>query len=177
MKILMGTQNPGKLQGAKEAFEEYFDDVEVEGIKVDSGVGDQPQNIQIYMGAHARALGAMYNARSQMKNYDYYVAIESGITNFLGKWEIVNVAVILDNEGKEYFGTSAGFPVPEKYVQDVLDTDLGQVMDRIFNESELGKGKGGIGMLTKDVVTRIGLTKEAFVMALTSIINGDKWRD
>ena len=25
MKILMGTKNPGKIQGAKEAFEKYFD--------------------------------------------------------------------------------------------------------------------------------------------------------
>lgn len=41
---------------------------------------------------------------------------------------------------------------------------------------ELGKGKGGISFLTRDVVTRIELTKNAFVMALTSHINGDMWR-
>ncbi len=29
MKILMGTKNPGKIQGAKEAFEKYFDNVEI----------------------------------------------------------------------------------------------------------------------------------------------------
>ena len=29
MKILIGTKNPGKIQGAKEAFEKYFDNVEV----------------------------------------------------------------------------------------------------------------------------------------------------
>ena len=34
MKILMGTKNPGKVQGAKEAFEKYFDNIEIEGIKV-----------------------------------------------------------------------------------------------------------------------------------------------
>ena len=40
MKILMGTKNPGKIQGAKEAFEKYFDNVEIQGIAVNSEVGD-----------------------------------------------------------------------------------------------------------------------------------------
>ena len=34
MKILIGTKNPGKIQGPKEAFEKYFEDVEIEGILV-----------------------------------------------------------------------------------------------------------------------------------------------
>ena len=44
-------------------------------------------------------------------------------------------------------------------------------MDRIFNESDLRSSTGGIGLLTHDVVTRIDLTKEAFLMALTPFIN------
>ena len=47
MKILMGTKNPGKIEGAKQAFEKYFDNVEIEGISVDSEVGDQPFNEEI----------------------------------------------------------------------------------------------------------------------------------
>ena len=39
-------------------------------------------------------------------------------------------------------------------------------MDKIFNGKELGKGKGGIGFLTKNEVTRINLTRNAFIMAL-----------
>ena len=42
MKVLIGTSNPGKIQGAKEAFEKYFENVEIEGISVDSEVGVQP---------------------------------------------------------------------------------------------------------------------------------------
>ena len=45
-----------------------------------------------------------------------------------------------------------------------------------LEDKEFGKGKGGISFLTRDVVTRIELTKNAFVMALTSHINGDMWR-
>ena len=49
-------------------------------------------------------------------------------------------------------------------------------MDKIFKGKELGKGKGGIGFLTKDEVSRIDLVKNAFVMALVSHINGDTWK-
>ena len=44
MKILMGTKNPGKIEGAKRAFEEYFENVEIVGVDVDSEVGSQPVN-------------------------------------------------------------------------------------------------------------------------------------
>ncbi len=47
----MGTKNPGKIQGAREAFEKYFDNVEIQGIAVDSEVGDQPFNQEIIQGA------------------------------------------------------------------------------------------------------------------------------
>ena len=49
-------------------------------------------------------------------------------------------------------------------------------MDRIFKGKELGKGKGGISFLTKDEVTRIDLTRNAFIMALTRFINEDIWK-
>ena len=47
MKVLMGTKNPGKIEGAKQAFERYFNNVEIEGIPINSDVGDQPLNEEI----------------------------------------------------------------------------------------------------------------------------------
>ena len=44
MKILIGTKNPGKIEGAKQAFEQYFENIEIEGVPVSSDVGDQPIN-------------------------------------------------------------------------------------------------------------------------------------
>ena len=54
MKILMGTKNPGKIEGARQAFEKYFDSVEIEGISVESEVGNQPVNEEILQGAKNR---------------------------------------------------------------------------------------------------------------------------
>lgn len=49
-------------------------------------------------------------------------------------------------------------------------------MDRIFKGKGLSKGKGGISILTHDEISRLDLTRSAFMMALISHINGEIWR-
>ena len=176
MKILMGTMNPGKIQGAKQAFEKYFEDVEIEGVKVSSEVNDQPINDEIFQGVRNRVKNVRRYAEENGIEADYYVASEAGIINLSGEWIDINAVVIEDKEGYQSLGTSQGFPVPEKYMDEIRETELGKVMDRIFSGKELAKGKGGISILTKDVVSRIELTQNAFVMALIKHINGDLWR-
>lgn len=176
MKILMGTENPGKIEGAKRAFEEYFDNVEIEGIAVESEVGAQPINEQIFKGARNRVKNLKQYAKENNIKADFYIASEAGITNLLGNWIDINSAVIEDENGFQSVGTSQGFPIPEKYIEEIKKTELGKLMDRLFNGHNMGKSKGGINIITHDVVTRIDLTKNAFIMALTQYINGELWR-
>ena len=69
MKILIGTKNPGKIEGTKQAFEKYFDNVEIEGIAVDSNVGDQPINEEILQGAKNRVKNLKeYASKKQYKS-------------------------------------------------------------------------------------------------------------
>lgn len=177
MKVLIGTQNPGKVQGAKEAFKRYFDNFEIDGIPVSSDVSDEPVNDEIYAGAKNRVNNLIKYAKENNIDAEYFLGIESGITNLLGKWMIINVAVIKDKNGYESCGTSPAFPVPDKYVKEIIDTDLGKVMDRIFEQKDIRTGKGGIGFLTHDKITRYDLTRGAFTMALTQFINNDIWKD
>ena len=114
MKILIGTKNPGKIQGAREAFEKYFDNVEVQGIAVDSEVGDQPFNQEILQGAKNRVKNLKeYAIKNQIKA-DFYTSSEAGITNSLGEWIDINCVVIEDSKGFQSVGTSQGFPIPDK---------------------------------------------------------------
>ena len=176
MKILMGTKNPGKIEGARQAFEKYFDNVEIEGIPVNSDVGDQPVNEEILQGAKNRVKNLKKYAKNNNIKADYFVSSEAGITNLLGEWIDINCVVVENIEGLQSVGTSQGFPIPDKYIDEIKETELGKVMDKIFSGKELGKGKGGISFLTKDEVSRIDLTRNAFIMALTSHINGEIWR-
>ncbi len=176
MKILIGTKNPGKIQGAKEAFQNYFDDFEIEGVSVSSDVGEEPVNQEIYEGARNRVNHLMQYAELNNLDIEYFLGVESGMTNLLGRWVIVNIAVIKDKDGYESWGFGPAFPVPERYVQEIMDTDLGKVMDKIFKQNDLRSGMGGISFLTRDVISRIDQTKEAFIMALTQHIN-EIWSD
>lgn len=176
MKILMGTKNPGKLEGAKRAFERYFNDVEIEGISVDSEVGNQPTNKNIIIGAKNRVKNLKNYAISNNIVADYFIASEAGITNSLGEWIDINAAVIESKDGLQSVGISQGFEIPEKYVDEIIQTELGKVMDRLFSGNDLNRGKGGINILTKDQVSRIQLTENAFVMALIKHINGNLWK-
>ena len=176
MKILIGTKNPGKIEGARQAFEKYFDNIEIEGIPVSSNVGDQPINEEILQGAKNRVKNLKQYAIKNNIEADFYISSEAGITNMLGEWIDINSVVIEDSKGFQSVGTSQGFPIPDKYIDEIKETELGKVMDKIFDGKDLGKGKGGISFLTKDKVSRIDLTRNAFIMALTKHINGDLWK-
>ena len=85
MKVLIGTKNPGKIQGAKEAFKNYFDTFDIEGIPVPSDVSEEPVNNEIYEGARNRVDNLKKYAEENNIDVEYFLGIESGITNLLGK--------------------------------------------------------------------------------------------
>lgn len=87
MEILMRTKNPGKIEGAKQAFEKYFHNVEIEGIPVSSNVGDQPINEEILQGAKNRVKNLREYAISNNIQADFYVSSKAGIS-FLTKDEV-----------------------------------------------------------------------------------------
>lgn len=177
MKVLIGTKNQGKIEGAKRALSNYFDTIEIQAVPVESDVSEQPVKDDIYKGAKNRIQNLKKYAQENKIKADFYLAIESGITNSLGAWMNTNIAIIEDNENFESCGTSPSYPVPDRLVEDISRTDLGQVMNQIFGKDEERHNQGGgIQLLTHNKVTRIDLTEMAFTMALTSYINGEKWR-
>lgn len=176
MRVLIASKNAGKIEGAKRTFERYFENVEIEGIGVESGVGDEPVNGDIMIGVKNRIKNLKEYAMKNNIHADYFLAIESGITNSLGFWMITNICAIEDSNGKISFGTSPSFPVPDRYVKDIIDTDLNTVIGNIYyKDDERHNGGGTIKLLTHDVVSRIDLTDTAFTMAITMHINNDTW--
>lgn len=177
MKVLIATKNQGKIEGAKKALLKYFDNVEIQGIPVNSNVSEQPVNNEIYTGAKNRVKNLKKYAQENNIKADLFLSIESGINNLLGRWMITNIAIIEDNADFESYGTSPSFPVPERLVKDIIDTDLSQVMNKIFTKDDERHNRGGgIQLLTHDKISRIDLTEMAFIMALTKYINEDNWR-
>ena len=129
MKILIGTKNPGKIEGAKQAFEKYFDKVEIEGIPVDSNVGDQPINEEILQGAKNRVKNLKEYALNNNVEADFYISSEAGITNSLGEWIDINAVVVEDSKGFQSVGTSQGFPIPDKYINEIKENKMSECLE------------------------------------------------
>ncbi|MBQ3493892.1 MAG: DUF84 family protein [Clostridia bacterium] len=176
MKVLIGTKNPGKIKAAEQALANYYNDFEIAGVSVASDVAEQPINEETYQGAKNRALNLKNYAKQNSLDADMFLSVEAGMVNQYGKWFIVSYAVVMDKYGNESWGISPAFPVPNKFVQKIKETNLGVVMDEVFNATDLHSNKGGISLLTHDVISRIDITRDAFVMALTQYAN-DFWND
>lgn len=170
MKVLVGSTNPGKLKGVEDSFKPYFENVEVIGAKVPSDVKDQPVNEETYIGARNRVDNLIKYAKENNIDAHFFVGVESGIVQLFGKWMIIEVAVVKDKNGKESVGCSSATPVPEKLVQPIIDKTMYRVMVDDLKASFTSE-QSGTGFLTRNVITRIDLTKESIVMALTQFIN------
>lgn len=109
MKVMMATKNAGKIEGARRALAHYYTDFTIEGIAVCSDVPDQPVNSQIYQGAKNRICNLKKYSMENQIEADLYLAVESGITNQLGDWMILNMAVLETKDGFESYGNSARF--------------------------------------------------------------------
>ena len=176
MKLLVGTKNPGKLEGVKEAILVYYSDVVVDGCDAESGVSDQPVNDETLVGARNRAKEALNFSLRNSLQYDLFVGIEEGIVELYGKWFNANIAVVLDPNGNEYIGLGPLLPIPNCYLNSIKENGLGAIMNRMFDKKSLNTGLGGIYNLTNNSVSRIHVTKESVIMALTSFYNSS-WSD
>ena len=175
IKILIGSKNKGKIEGAKLAFEKYFSDFEIISENMPSNVSDQPLNEEILLGAINRIKGLK---DLKIKDIDFYISSEAGLINIGKTWININMGVIEDSNGYESVGTSQGFMIPDNKVEKVKQKTLGVVMDEIFNADGLSKLKGGINLLTMGEVSRIQLVRDSFVLALVPFLeqNQKLWK-
>ena len=174
IKVVVGSQNPVKINGVKRAFSYYYSNVEVLAVKPVSNVPPQPITLEeTVLGAVSRG----YNALLEVENADYGVGIEAGfirfpstITGFLD----VQIAAIVDREGYVTIGTSQAFEFPSEAVSEVIRGDViesEEVISRITGIIEIGDKMGAIGYLTKGKILREDLTVQAVISALIPRLN------
>jgi len=141
MKVIIASKNGAKIEGAKRALLCFFKDVEIQGISANSEVGEQPVNENVYIGAKNRIKNLKAYCKENNIQADLYLSVESGISNVFGQWMITNIAAIEDNNGFESSGTGPSFPVPDRYVKDIIDTDLSEVTNKIFGKDDDRRNK------------------------------------
>lgn len=175
MKVLVGSTNPVKIEATRDAFSNYFDSVDVIGVKVDPKVPKQPIEEDTFRGAHNRAVELKRTNDVEKLGAEFFVGIEGGITKRHSRWFDFGAVCVMDNQGRVGFGTSAHFELPKRVVERLLDhgDELGDVMDTITNEKNIKQKAGAVGFFTKNIVDRKALYVHGIVMALAPFMNKD----
>ncbi len=176
MNILIGTKNKGKIEGAKKAFKRYFNDVTIEGISVESEVADQPVNDEILQGARNRVKNLKKYAEENNLEADFFVAMESGITDKFGTWLNLTTVYIENKDEEGAVGFGPAYPIPARYIEEIKEKELSYVLAELFETKEIKAPRGGIAQLSHGQVSRIDLAEQGFIMALTHFINGEIWK-
>ena len=163
IKILIGSSNKAKIEGAKLAFAKYFSDFEIMSEDIPSNVNSQPLNDEIIQGARNRIKGLKELKKGDI---DFYISSEAGLINIGKTWLNVNLSMVENKNGYESIGTSQGYMIPQSKLESIKEKTLGVVMDEIFNGEGLNRNKGGINLLTMGEMSRIQLVRDSFILAL-----------
>lgn len=167
MKVVVGSKNPTKIEGTRLAFQQFFGEVQVFGVEVETKF-KQPLNEQTINGAIERAL------KSYSKVFDFSVGIEAGLIatkHTLTGYMDFQVAVIYNGE-KFTIGFGPGFEYPVEVVRKAINgVEVGKLMEEVSGIKDLGKKVGAIHYLSKGAISRVELSRIAVTMALIPWIN------
>jgi len=169
-KIIVASRNPVKIESVKSGYNKMFTNskIEVEGVSVPSGVGDQPMdNIETMTGAMNRAT----NAKNQFPNADLWVGIEGGIEK-IGTDMTAFAWVVIQSRDKIGKSKTGTFFLPPQVAQLVEEgKELGEADDIVFSDSNSKQKGGAVGLLTSNVIDRTQFYVEAVVLALIPFKN------
>ncbi|MEM0117040.1 MAG: inosine/xanthosine triphosphatase [Conexivisphaerales archaeon] len=166
--VAVGSSNKVKVRATSEAFSKFFD-CEVEGVDVSSGVNEQPFEDETFIGAKNRAVSAIKSLKA-----DFGVGIEGGITTISGRGLGFAAVYLIDRRGRESMASSGMFPLPEEAMELVKQgKELGEAMDILTGLKDTKRGLGAVGLLTKGVIDRTALYRDAVVFALIPFINSN----
>jgi inosine/xanthosine triphosphatase len=174
VKVVVGSQNPVKMEAAKEAFGNYFSDVEIIGVEIDSKVSPQPIGERTLEGARNRALGAKEVSDKEKLGGKYFVGIEGGILELFSRWFAFSAMCIIDDKGRTEYGTSPLFELPANIVSRLLGgVELGEVIDNLVGEQETKRKQGAAGYFTKGVIDRERIYTDGLIAALVPFLNAN----
>lgn len=172
MKVLVGSENPVKIEAVKEAFEKYFGEVEVVGMAVESHVPPQPVNDETYIGAQSRVIHLKEMNEKDNLGADYFVGIEGGIAEEFDKWFAFGAMCIMNKEGNKGMGTSPHFELPKHVAEQLISgTELGDVIDEMTSTENSKQHSGAIGYFTKGVMDRKELYVSGLVVAMIPFLH------
>jgi len=173
--VLVGSKNPVKINCTKVSFLKYYENVTVEGVEVESGVPDQPVDEETFLGAHNRAKHLFDINTKNSLGGDYFVGLEGGVTKQFNKWFELGCFCIINKDGKEAFGSSPMFELPESFIKRIIEdkVELGTVIDEFTGQKNLKQQGGAIAILSKNVMGRQELYESGLICTIIPFLNDE----
>jgi len=110
MKVVVGSENKDKIKIVEKALKNLNLDVQVEGIKVNSRITNQPLDKDtIKKGAINRAK----NAEKKNPDADLWIGLEGGLHDYGEGYHLVTFACLIDKEDNEYIDEGEEIHLPE----------------------------------------------------------------
>ncbi len=164
MRVVVGSQNPVKVEATREAFLKYFDEVTVISTKVDSGVQPFPMSQEETLNG---ALNRARAAQALESPTEFAVGIEGGLLEFDDRFYIQAFAVVM--QGEEIgVGRSVAVEVSSKMVSliDPASDKSKKIVDQLLGRSNLFQQEGVMGVLTQNRLSRTQILRDAIICAL-----------
>jgi inosine/xanthosine triphosphatase len=167
LQVVVGTANRLKVQAVEAAFRRAFPRMRmrVRGVRVDSGVAEQPYGGDAHRGARQRAT----NALARIPKADYAVGVEAGLVRSaaLGRWLDVQYVSVLDRDGGWSDAHGGGFYYPPSVLRAVrAGATVSEAVGPIARDRRIGSTIGAVGFLSHGSLDRRELTEQAVVLAL-----------
>jgi len=165
MKIIVASRNPVKLNATERGFAAMFPNqpVFVQGVRVPSGVADQPMtDAETRLGAQNR----VHNAKNAQPHADLWVGIEGGVETLNDNLHAFAWVVVM---GTHLTGEArtATFQLPPKIARLVHSgVELGHADDMVFQRENSKHKDGAIGILTQGLIDRTAYYEHAVMLAL-----------
>lgn len=159
IKIAVGSLNPAKVEAVRSVMERIYGQVRIIPKDVPSGVPEQPFGDETLKGAKNRAKAALGDC-------DLSVGIEAGVFEMYGDLYDIQHCAIIDQKGIMTVGMGSGFRYPDSVTELVRNgKTVGEAVKIVYG-SEVGSERGAIGILSRGLLDRKGLTEQSVLNAM-----------
>ena len=165
--IAVGSANSVKVEAVRSVMERIYGDVRITAYDVDSGVPPQPFEEQTHQ-------GSLNRARACIDGHDMAVGIEAGVFEMLdGLYDIQHCSIV-SSDGRETYGQGSGFRYPDSIAELVRGgMTVGDAVHSVYGNTDIGKKQGAIGLLSKGLLDRKGLTEQSVTAAMIPRLYGE----
>jgi inosine/xanthosine triphosphatase len=157
----VGSTNPVKVNAARIILGQVYAEPQVSGVKVPSGVPEQP------WGHEQTRKGAFNRAQAALAGHTYGIGIESGLVRTPHGLMTVNWCMIIHQGGVRGLSQGFGYVLPPEVAALIEEGHpLGEAIDRVTGQTGIRQGPGASGIVTGNLVTRQAGYQQLIMLAL-----------